>query len=92
MHGLNPFNTWKENKKTAYEIISQRLHISSEQVEQSYSGIKLPDRQENHRLLVRSDSSLHNTINRIKTILVKEKLLNSETDVTDLISDALVKS
>lgn len=80
----------KSNEDFAYSVISQRLRISPEEARESYSGIKLPDRQENIKLLGQSNESLRNTISRIKNVLVKKSLLKEQTNIDDLITNTLV--
>jgi NitT/TauT family transport system substrate-binding protein len=70
---------WKEKENTALKIISQREHISVEQLKAAYKGLLIPDRLENLELLNNENPKLLKVAKKLKKIMEKKNILLENT-------------
>lgn len=75
----------KKNPGNSMRIISKRLGNTPEEASQSFSGLILPDREENRKMLFGSPPFLRRTIEKLHAVLYKNKILNKSLDVGDLL-------
>jgi NitT/TauT family transport system substrate-binding protein len=76
------------NPEEAAKLMAPRLHISSEQLLQSYEGLLLPNQRHNQRLL---GGELDTTVTQHQSLMLKERIINQNSNLETLISDRLVK-
>lgn len=76
------------NLEDAAKLMAPRLHISSEQLLQSYEGLLLPNQRHNQRLLA---GELDTTAAQLQSLMLKERIINQNSNLETLISDRLVK-
>lgn len=81
----------KNNPQDAAHRIASREGITPKQFLESLKGIRIPDIQENQKLLGKTDASLVNTIRRLSKIMVEKNLLAQQVDPIRLLNDQLVK-
>ena len=81
----------KNNPQDAAHRIAPREGITPEQFLESLKGIRIPDVQENQKLLGKTDASLVNTIRRLSKIMVENNLLAQQVEPIRLLNDQLVK-
>lgn len=81
----------KEPDKAA-QLIGRRLKLSSRDVLASYSGLKLPDKQENWRMLGGPKPALQQSLDRLKAVMVLHRLLDSSTATDGLLNSEYLEA
>ncbi len=71
----------KTKPKDAAPLISKRLKISPEEVLASYTGLKLPNLEDNLKMMSGLDSSLLESAKRLSKFMLDAKLLQHEVDL-----------
>ena len=77
MRGLSPFESFPQ---TASKFLK------------SLEGLRIPDIQENQKLLAKTDSSLLKGARQLSKMMMKNKLLHAAVDPASLLDDRLVKN
>lgn len=75
----------KTNPQDAAFLISKRLKISPEEVLASYTGLKLPNLEDNLKMMSGLESGLLKSAKRLSRFMLDEKLLQHEVDLQDFI-------
>ena len=85
-------NDIKDNNNQSLEYLSKRLKIAPSEVASSYDGMILPDASENMKMLHGDKASLNNNLKRLNKIMVSEKLLEPDTDTSNILSSQFIHS
>ncbi|MBK3332248.1 ABC transporter substrate-binding protein [Persephonella atlantica] len=80
-------NFLKENPKEAFRIISQREHITDEELNKAYAGIKIPGRKENRLLLDSSKPKLEAVARKLLKIMKEKRIISQNSIDIDGIFD-----
>jgi len=78
------------NTKDACERMSKRLGISATEVEASYEGLELPDRDETRRMLSGDEPPLQKTAGQLVKVMREQQLIDGEVELSDLIDATAV--
>ncbi len=86
-------NTWfdtldfmQQQREKAMTVIAKRLLLEPAEAEALYYGLKLPSRIENQRLLGGPNPALVETIGKLESTMLKQKLLQRDVDASQLLS------
>lgn len=82
----------KQNPQDAARRIAPRTGITPEQFLKSLKGLRIPDIQENQKLLGKTDTSLLNAVRRLSEVMKENKLLQPAVVSTPLLDERLVKN
>lgn len=82
----------KQNPQDAARRIAPRTGITPEQFLKSLEGLRIPDIQENQKLLGKTDTSLLNAVRRLSEVMKENKLLQPAVVSTPLLDERLVKN
>jgi len=74
----------------ACERMSKRLGISATEVEASYEGLELPDRDETRRMLSGDEPPLQKTAGQLVKVMREQQLIDGEVELSDLIDATAV--
>lgn len=78
---------FKNHPDEATNIMAPRLHISPEQLKQSFAELILPDQARNKSLL---NSTLSQSADTLNDVMLKQGMLEHRIDVSHLISDEML--
>lgn len=78
----------EENREQAYALMSRRLQISPAEVEESYTGLTIPSREENKQMLSGDRPPLQQALVNIQRVLEQNGLLAKGIDIKDTITDS----
>ncbi|MDH5426088.1 MAG: ABC transporter substrate-binding protein [Gammaproteobacteria bacterium] len=67
--------------------MARRLNISQREVNDSYHGLKLPDKAQNIKLLSKGEEGLGKSINNLYRVMRKQKLIRNEISTDALLSN-----
>lgn len=82
----------QQDADDAYQRMSPRLGITADELAESYRGIILPSKAENQQLLGGNNGTgLKATIDEMVTVLLGAKILSSQPEVKQLITDQFVR-
>jgi NitT/TauT family transport system substrate-binding protein len=70
--------------------VAPREGVTAQQFLESLKGLRIPDLQENQKLLGRTDASLLQAAKRLSKVMLDNKLLQKAVDPTPLLEDRLV--
>lgn len=82
----------KQNPQDAARRVAPREGLTAEQFLEALKGIRIPDLQENQKLLSKVDTSLLNGSKRLSEVMLENKLLSTVVDPTALLDDQLIKN
>lgn len=85
-------NYLNKNPESASTIMAKRTQVTPERFLESLSGLKQPNLSENQQLLSKSDPSLINGMEKLVEIMVKNKLLSGNIDLSNILDDRFVKN
>ena len=74
----------------AMQIIAKRMMVSAEDTEASYQGLRLAGLEENRRLLSGEKPKLREGLKQLKQVMLTNKLLNREVDISALLTDEML--
>lgn len=74
------------NPSQASKIIARRLQLKPEDVPDTYTGISLPDIQQNHEWLQGRPSRLETSATELMEIMLSAKLLSHEVSLSNLVN------
>lgn len=75
----------RQNPGEATRMMAPRLGLTPEAVQAGYVGLKMPDLEENRRLLSGSSSPLEIASDKLAKLMLREKLLARKVEINDLI-------
>jgi NitT/TauT family transport system substrate-binding protein len=81
----------QKEPQQAAEIIGQRLKISTQEVIASYEGLRLPDRNENGRMLLGPNAKLLPAVQRLHATMLQQKLLAEKVATDNLLNAKFVE-
>jgi len=67
----------KNHRKRALKVISEREHITIEDLQKAYNGMIIPDRKENLILLNKGEPKLKKVAKKLLTIMKKQKIISN---------------
>lgn len=76
----------QDNPKAAYSYIASRHKITSQEVEASFDGLKLPDLKENKQLLSGKYPPLQTTLDKLAILMKEGGILISNIDTNGVIT------
>lgn len=82
----------EQNPLEAARQLAAREGLTPEQFLEALKGIKIPDLQENQKLLSKTDITLLNASKRLSVAMLEKQLLSRAVDPTPLLDDRLVKN
>ena len=82
----------QQNPQDAARRIAPRTGVTPGQFLKSLEGLRIPDIQENQKLLAKTDSSLLKGARQLSKMMMKSKLLHAAVDPASLLDDRLVKN
>jgi NitT/TauT family transport system substrate-binding protein len=68
----------KKRKKDALRVIAEREHISPEELEKAYTGMIIPDRKTNTKLIDTGNPELKKVAGKLLTIMRQKKIISEE--------------
>ncbi len=83
-------NYFDGNPERAAQLMSVRMQLTPAEVLDSYDGLRLPDLEENRRLLGGQPSPLQNTASKVSKFMLQRKLLKHQISVENLIDDSFL--
>ncbi len=90
-------NTWfdtlgfmQQQREEAMTVIAKRLLLEPAEAESLYYGLTLPSRAENQRLLDDPNPALAETIGKLESAMLKQKLLQRDVDTSQLLSAGML--
>lgn len=82
----------KNNPQDAARRIAPREGVTPKQFLESLKGIRIPDIQENQKLLGTENSLLMKAVRRLSEVMVENNLLQKVVDTEQFLNDQLVKN
>jgi NitT/TauT family transport system substrate-binding protein len=80
-----------QNPDDAARLMALREKVTPQEFQLSLKGIRLPDREENLRLLGDGEDNLAQRLERLSRVMLKNKLLHDEVETDKLIVSSFVK-
>lgn len=82
----------EEHPSDAWQRIAERLNITPDEVPASFAGLRLPNREENRRMLgaAEAEPELMRTAEYVAEIMIQKHLLSGEVEIEELFGDVSV--
>ena len=81
----------KKETNSVKKIISEREQIEVKNFSDLYKGLKIPDREENQKLLDRGTPKLLPVAKRLLNIMKKKKIIKGDLDVEEMFDGRFIK-
>ncbi|MEA5619366.1 ABC transporter substrate-binding protein [Cronbergia sp. UHCC 0137] len=83
---------FQKNPQDAATRMAKRTQVTPEQILNAFKGLRLPNLQENQKLLDQSDPTLVNGMKKLVQIMVEKKLLPKTIDPVSILDDSFTKN